>query len=189
MCRLAQTLGRTTMIPAVSRARTSFSNMPDEVFDQWLREAVADRGWPFDQVNIHTSGTIWGPFFLNKPISYWSALNWTLKTCEYGDIQFDQKSIDKACAIVESDHFGRSVFSVPIENSSERLQSCVNCIASHGSLPKPIVCCTGDIDEWTVIDGHHRLAALIGTCIPEKLDSFKLQVWLARNAEHTQRAA
>lgn len=166
------------MEPRLDVARAHFPRMPGEVFDLWLKEAISDRGWPFLSGTEPTMGTPWGPFFAEQRLSFWTSLSWRRESALYDDIVWGGDALDKANALVTEVVTGRAMFDVPVENSHARHQACVEFISAHRKLPAPLVCVVGSNSSWYVVDGHHRLAALISTVPPDELDNFQIEAWL-----------
>ena len=161
-------------------AQAHLSKMPADVFDQWLSEVVKERGWPFGEVDAVDLPSEWHAFFLGRPISYWSSLNWVLQEMRFEDTNLESKSLEKSAAILEEATTGRQVFRHPIERSAERLASCLKYLGAHGKLPRPLICVDDPSGLRTLIDGHHRVAALMASIHPDELDEFIVPVWLGR---------
>jgi hypothetical protein len=165
------------MQTALDHARSQFARMPGEVFDLWLREAVADRGWPFVTGTEPTMGTVWERFFLGQSLSYWSSLSWRPSAAAFEDVVWGGEALERAAALVREVR-GIKSFDVSVENSGARFQRCSEFLARYGKLPAPLVCAADDEGAWHLVDGHHRLAALIGSVSGEELDEFRIEAWL-----------
>ena len=160
-------------------AKAQLSKMPADVFDQWLIEVVEQRGWPFGKVDAVKLPPEWHAFLLGRPISYWSALNWELRDMRFEDANFEFESLQKAACILKEVTTGIRIFRHPIERSAARLASCLKYIAENGRPPRPLICIDDPSGIRPLIDGHHRVAALMALR-PDDLLDFVVPVWIGR---------
>jgi hypothetical protein len=165
------------MTSAVRQARTYFHLMPDDVFEQWLEDVVAERGWPAEDY-ASALPPEWQAIFMNQPLRYWKNVTWTLQHLTFDEIPFDSLALEKAALIVRAANTGEQVFRAPIENSAARLESCLDYLEENQTLPRPLVCIAAPDGQWHLVDGHHRVAALIGSLHPDELDEFTVSVWV-----------
>ena len=159
----------------IDKARKHFRNMPDEVFNLWLHDIIKERGWPFLKENEETLGTNYENLFNRLSLSYWTNLHWRIEIIPYDELVLDDISLQKAQAIIDEVILGESVFTTKIENMAERYESCVSFVEENNCFPKPIICQFNLDKSLTVVDGHHRLAALKTF---RNIDKFPFWTWI-----------
>lgn len=170
-----------SVLSDIDRARARFSSMPAEVFDLWLLDAVRERGWQFSNDQNETVESSWAAFFLRLPLDYWSSCDWKQERSLFHDIFFEPGAVDKAHAIKKEATTGQRIFYPPIEKSAERYFSCLNFINQRRELPAPLIVVELADDLCHVVDGHHRLAALITRPSVLKLSEFVVDLWVGRS--------
>ncbi|WNC71443.1 hypothetical protein RGQ13_15120 [Thalassotalea psychrophila] len=158
------------------KPREFFPNMPDEVFEIWLAPLIEGKGWPFKTVEDDLQATNWRYVLgIDFTLRQWIDCTWELIDINLPQSKFTNGSISMATAIVGNAAYGKLTDTANVENTKERFQSCVSYIKEHGNIPTPIIL-TRINDGFSVMDGNHRLAAILFTVNP--LD-IVIKAWVA----------
>jgi hypothetical protein len=134
--------------------------MPCEVFDLWIRPYIKDYGWPFSVSKMSVADTKWQRFFLGRSLDYWAAIHWHLAKVAFREKLFNTDSTNRIRWIIDNVVFGKDTPTTNVEDTSKRFWTCAAFIQNHGNLPHPIVAVATPFG-LSVVDGNHRLAALV----------------------------
>jgi hypothetical protein len=143
----------------MSDPKDLFPRMPVEVFDLWIRPHIPDYGWPFSPTKPSVLGTRWYKFFTRQPISYWATLYWRLDKIKIGQNSLAGDTWLRIQWVIGAVVFGQNTPTAQLEDTSKRFWACAALIKNHGDLPPIIGVATNA--GFSVVDGHHRLAALV----------------------------
>jgi hypothetical protein len=142
--------------------RDCFPHMPDELFDMWIKPEIASRGWPFRGDETIVSDPAWAKYLRNHGPHFWRAVRWNRVSQSFVGIPIEKRAKDLtnklACFARE---FAETGFTPPglIKGSLPKILALADVTNANGEIPKPLVCLVQG-DEWWLMDGHHRLAAL-----------------------------
>lgn len=158
---------------AFAHSRMIFPSFPEEVFTLWLEDRIRSNGWP-------PCGPEWLGFLFGESITFWQNLHWEERTMTLGVADLAPRSKMLVSQIFEAGIGRKNLMADYIPNTAERFLSCVQFICDNNSVPGKILLLASH-DGYEVIDGNHRIAALLtvqsqfsakGTLLP-------LQAWLA----------
>lgn len=134
--------------------KADLSDWPDEVIREWLLGLAnrADTGWPPpDNVNHHP----WGAILGWRPLSWWKNVSWNL---EDQDLSFPNLCNDtQQITLRVANEIEQGNAS---DNSEARVKKAVIHLVQTGVFYAPPVVMKLE-DGLSVIDGNHRITALI----------------------------
>lgn len=160
------------------KPREFFPNMPDEMFDMWLAPFIEKIGWPFTDVNADLSGTRWDIFLGEIPLCVWNQLVWSRLDLEFTKLDFDIFTKLAIESVIDHCVHDRSTGTENLQNTKERFSACAEFVRVHQTIPKPIVAIYEN-NKIKVMDGYHRIAALLHVGVP---NGYKVPVWLPHYA-------
>jgi hypothetical protein len=156
------------------RPQEFFTNMPEEVFNMWLAPFVEKIGWPFSDLTSDLSGTRWEILLGHIPLSDWYQSLWLRYDVDWDRIKLNFFTKVTITAVLQHCANGRATGTETIENTKERFWSCVQFIEVHQEIPKPIIALLRN-NEIEVVDGNHRIAALLHVGIPA---GYRIPMWV-----------
>lgn len=145
--------------------RNFFPNMPDEVFEMWLNPISEYYGWPFKKPSDPIEGTIWAKMFSAYDLNFWVTANWRLDNIAIFENTFTNSTCFRLNSIITRCVEGLPTFTANVEGAEERFRTCAGYIRANGNIPKPIIALIKN-GEVEIIDGYHRIAALLHVGIP-----------------------
>src|SRR5262249_39784519 len=101
-------------------------------------------------------------------------LDWVLSSLRLTELVFHPQTVHRAEAIIGHCVRNEPTVTANLHNSKQRFWACASFIQAHGNVPKPLVAVSLPFG-FEVVDGNHRLAALIHLGFPS---SFHIQAWL-----------
>jgi hypothetical protein len=158
-------------VTLINKPKSIFPKMPQEVFGLWIAPHISVYGWPFVSVKDSLSGTSWQSFFLGRSLEHWANLDWQLSSITPSETVLFADTIWRIEGIVGYCAYGRRTSQSNIHETEKRFLACASFIKEHRKFPCPIVGIARP-DCIELIDGHHRMAALLylggpkGTPIP-----------------------
>ena len=145
----------------IQKARTMFSNMPDDVFNAWLLPIIRDHNaWPYLNVFSPHPSLQWSKYFGLYALYDVSNLLWHRMS-----LTFDMSCLDPISnatidtLIKKHVHNLDTTGGVNVLNSKSRFFGFVKFIQSTGNNPAPIIGINTD-RGLRILDGNHRLSAL-----------------------------
>jgi hypothetical protein len=154
--------------------REFFRYMPDEVFEMWLAPFIQQIGWPFTEITDDLSGTRWSTLLRDIPLDVWNQLIWSRVDVEFSKIDFAAFNRLAFEDIIGHCVHGRSTAAANLPNTKERFRTCAEFIRVHQTIPKPIAVMSRN-NKIEVIDGIHRIAALLHVGLPK---GYRLPIWI-----------
>ncbi|MCG7895322.1 MAG: hypothetical protein JAZ12_12795 [Candidatus Thiodiazotropha taylori] len=155
--------------------REFFPRMPEEVFDMWLNPFIKNIGWPFKSRHEDISRTRWKYLLgIDRTLNDWVLCNWRLEEINISEKKLSPGSANMIQSIITHCTTGVLTETANLENTNERFRSCVEFIVAHSRIPLPIVAIINK-RQFKVIDGHHRVAALVHIGIPQ---NYKIPAWV-----------
>jgi hypothetical protein len=154
--------------------REFFPHMPDEVFEMWLAPFIQQIGWPFTKITDDLSGTRWSILLKDIPLHVWNQLIWSRVDVEFSKINFAAFNKLAFEDIIGHCVHGRSTATANLPNTKERFRACAEFIRVHQTIPKPIAVMSRN-NKIEVIDGIHRIAALLHVGLPK---GYRLPIWI-----------
>lgn len=156
-----------------------FPRMPREVFDACFEPALKAYGWPFLAVEDVTNGTRWEKFFGSCSLLQWSEFRWERGTAVLRLEQLHPRTRNAIDAIIRTNTLAEKTDANTLLGTRERFSRCLNYIQQTGLLPAPVVGAP-TAQGLLILDGYHRLAALVHA---GKAEGFDLPMWLALTDE------
>jgi|JI10StandDraft_1071094.scaffolds.fasta_scaffold181682_3 hypothetical protein len=137
--------------------------MPSEVFEQFIKPQLEFEIESFPVLETLVTAPNWAEYFRNKPLRFWIDVEWTKISLPYKEALIDMKAKALARELVNA--FGESGTGKPtvgasVKNSKVRFEKCAAFTKEFWKFPMPLVCLDCD-GSWDLLDGHHRLAALL----------------------------
>jgi hypothetical protein len=151
-----------------------FPKMPADVFDQWIAPLIPVYGWPFSSIDCSTENTKWCRFFAGRSLAQWAQFDFRLEELAYGVLKFEETTQWRIEGIIDHCTLGLPSKQANIHDTVNRFAACANFIRRHGCLPRAIIGIP-HMGSLEIIDGHHRLAALIYVGVPAE---FKISIWI-----------
>ena len=164
---------------ALAHSRMTFPSFPEEVFTLWLEDRIRSNGWP-------PCGLEWLGFLFGESIAFWQKLHWEERIMTLGVGDLAPRSLALSTQIVEAGIGRKNWMTDYIPNTAERFLSCVQFIRDNNSVPGKILLLASP-DGYEVIDGNHRIAALLAVQSQFSARSMlvPLQAWLALPPEQS----
>jgi len=162
----------------VENARKLLKNVPDEMFDTWLRPIVERSGFPFSNVADDIQGTKWVGYLGYESLSIFSGYSWRKSTgLPVDKIPFKESSLWIIDGLITYNLTGKwTLGGRPIPDCKERFGFHVGWVQRTGRLIAPIVI-RFTVDGFLVLDGSHRLAALFSL----NRDDILIDAWMAES--------
>lgn len=155
--------------------RDFFPHMPDEVFDTWLAPLAEDYGWPFKKSQDCIKETKWFVIFGNYDLEFWTSVKWRIISTQLHPEIFANGTCFRLNSIIQFCTEGVPTFTANLQGTVERFRACTDFIRANRKLPRPIVAITRNRIEFEIIDGHHRIAALLHVGIPV---GYEIPIWI-----------
>ena len=146
--------------------------MPDEIFYMWLEPIAENLGWPFNSPRDSTEDTAWYYILMKAKLDYWVKTKWELSLMDFDAIAFTNLSKFGFNSILQRCEKGRPTIIANLVNCEERFRACADYIRLHNEIPAPIIVLIRNGIE--IIDGSHRIAALLHVGIPH---GYKIPIW------------
>lgn len=143
-------------------ARKCFPQMPDELFNMWIKPEIESRGWPFGGDEAIVSDPAWAKYLRNLGPHFWRGVRWRRVSQAFITVPLEEraKNIGRMLAEVGREFQETGIAkSTLVKNSPQKVAALAEVTSSCGQLPKPLVCLVQG-QEWWLMDGHHRLGAL-----------------------------
>jgi hypothetical protein len=157
--------------------REFFPKMPDEVFDMWLSPFIEEIGWPFKSDTETTKGTRWENLFgIDRSLRDWAACSWMLIDIDTSRFKISTSSQFTLHALIQSANGCKPAEMVNLSNTEQRFRACAEFIVESGRIPAPIIAVFSG-DEFDIIDGNHRIAALAHIGVPK---GYKIPAWVPK---------
>lgn len=139
--------------------------MPDEVFELWIKPLVESDGWPFTRLDRSGTGSLWRQYLGGHSLDKISKLRWQRQdvTGLFAALLPKEKQLISALATEYVTGIKR--ISGNVRNGLARFNRARQYIRAFRTLPKPIVVIHDGL-FMSVMDGNHRLAALIAENLP-----------------------
>jgi hypothetical protein len=148
--------------------------MPDEVFEMWIKPIVEGYGWPFETSSDETKGTKWYYVLARLPLTFWSDVKWMRFELELSGAPLSALSRMAIDSIIQGALTGCSTITANVTDSKQRFGACAAYVRAHGAIPKSIIGLMR-VGSLEIVDGNHRLAALIHVGAP---DGYKVPFWM-----------
>jgi hypothetical protein len=139
-------------------ARQLLHNMPDEVFELYMKPLIARYGWPYRSVDSPT-GENWFRRFDGHSLKTMSQLSWERREMPFSFDVFHPSSKERLALMVETHMRGRRTPFAQVMNAKARFFRCRDYIARTGQMPAPVILMK-DPEGLRILDGNHRLAAM-----------------------------
>lgn len=158
-------------------ARACFPHMPDELFNMWIRPHIEFSGWPFRGDETVVSDPAWAKYLRNHPPSFWRGVQWRFTSQAFIGVVIEQRAINVAYQLSE---FGRQFIETgtavrtPVKDSPKKVAAIATVLEKEMKFPKPLVCLVQG-NEWWLMDGHHRLAAMF---MQKEIEHFPFDAWI-----------
>lgn len=155
--------------------RDFFPYMPDEIFDVWLQPIADDYGWPFKKSNESTKGTKWAGVFGDHNLDFWTSAKWSFRELVFSPELFTDFCQFRLKSIRKGFEEGIPTLWVGVADTKERFRACADFIRANGAIPGSIIVLDRGGFGLDVVDGNHRVAALLHVGIPS---GYKIPVWI-----------
>lgn len=159
-----------------------FTKMPSEVFEQFIQPKLEFDIESLPILEAFITAPNWAEYFRHKSLNYWVNVEWAKICVPFKDALVNDEAKVLACELVNA--FGESGTGKPavranVQDSKARFESCATFAKSYGKFPKPVVCLdTGG--SWVLLDGFHRLAAILSM---EEHENFPFDCWLGTHPQ------
>jgi hypothetical protein len=162
-----------TLDEALADARNTFSAFPEDAFVLWLDDRIRSNGWP-------PIGIEWEGFLYGKPISFWQGLKWHQEVLSIRPEDLTQTAFDLIMQIIQAGTGQRNLMSWYIPKTADRFKSCLAYVRTNTTVPGTILLLR-DLDGLYVIDGNHRIAALLAVQseLPSGYAPLSFSAWVA----------
>lgn len=162
----------------IDKAKMLLPDMPEEVFDLWIRHCISKNGWPYD--SMHCSGDVyWEGYFLNRPLPIIRNFKWERTSVRFCLSMFESSTqvfLDKLKRI-HTNKSSPAIEGVAIpEDSKLRYLSVKSFIEEKNEIPDSIILLSTP-SGFEIFDGWHRLTAIYA--MQELLPPLELPCWIA----------
>jgi hypothetical protein len=140
----------------------------------WLAPLVSHYGWPFDCHDEPPKGSNWFYALGRIKLKDWQTFRWKLHEIDFASTPLSPYSTIAIQSMVKRCVGGLETEIAEVAGSEERFRACADFIRKNGRIPKPVVGIVRN-GHLEIVDGTHRLAALVYVGIP--ID-YMLPVWL-----------
>ncbi len=137
-----------------------FPEMPDEVFNIFLKPLIDTYGWQFTSVGDSTIGTDWFRILHSFDLSTIQQLRWVRHSFfldKYALSPISQGDTDRIILNKRMDSF--ALFGAHSESSRETLTKYVKAMKNTGCFPTPVTMVIST-QRFHIFDGNHRISAL-----------------------------
>ena len=151
--------------------------MPDQLFDMWIRPEIERRGWPFSGNEKIVADDAWAKYLRNLGPHFWSQVRWNRVNQTLVGIPIEKRALNLANALAEVGRkFVETGIAEPtlVKDSPQKVAALASVMKSSRNFPKPLVCLVQG-NEWWLMDGHHRLAAMF---MQKEINNFPFEAWL-----------
>ncbi len=151
--------------------------MPEALFRLWIAPEVQRRGWPFQGDENNVSDPAWSRYLRERGPAFWRTVHWTRIQPYVHDCPIEERALLIARWLAGVGRtFARSGIAEPtlVRNSPQKVAALAAAIRDQGRMPAPLVFLARK-DEWWLLDGQHRLAALF---MLDKQQDIRLDSWL-----------
>lgn len=142
-------------------ARSLLTNMPDEVFDIYIKPLIQAHGWPFSSLDEPpTPETLrWFQMFDHQSVQTISQLTWERYVAGFVFSAFHPRAQQVIVALIKWHVGGVNTFVTNIADSRVKFFSARAYIEKTGTVPVPVIL-QRDPLGLRILDGNHRLAAM-----------------------------
>ncbi|MEZ5528431.1 MAG: ParB/RepB/Spo0J family partition protein [Porticoccaceae bacterium] len=142
--------------------REFFPNMPDELFEIWIRPAIERYGWQFSESSISIEGTDWKEVFGSTiNFSLFRKRPWTFTELDMRKDLLHKNSLCTILQITEVATASSTDIKV-LPFTREKFQEYALWAKQHSRIKAPVVAIkNGATGSYQLVDGHHRLAAYL----------------------------
>lgn len=145
--------------PTVEEIRTSLPDWPDDVISLWLAPLAqrSDTGWPPPSPIVRSA---WRHILAGHDLEWWKPVRWVLQEEPIAQESLsarDQATASKMYRAYFADEFNEFVM---IPTGRDRVLRAAEYTLAHGTWPQPPVALRA-ADGLQLVDGHHRLVALL----------------------------
>ena len=156
--------------------RLLFPKMPHEVFEVWLYpllyfyrlEVSADTARAFSDVS-------WKEKFADKTFEEWSKFSWERRSFPCDLALLHPQSVQRALWIMRGACLGEHTPTANVRDTDDRFWACAALVRGKPSDYVPLVCIE-DQGLLSVVDGNHRLAAIIALRL--EILGITLETWI-----------
>lgn len=153
----------------ISNAKSMLPNMPDEVFDGFLKPLIIDHfGWPFTSVNDLSNETEWFRILHPFSLKSFSNLQWQKIYFVFNQGILHPVSRGDINLIIMNNILDMFPSPEHSESSRDTLTRNKAFIKSTGQLPSPPVTAITP-NGVKIFDGNHRVAALFDLGLNNKI--------------------
>lgn len=162
-----------TTIPA----RDCFPNMPDALFEMWIQPEINSNGWPFRGNETMVFHSTWSKYLRDLGPNFWRGVIWSRVSQTVIPVSLEERAKNIANMLSKVGRkFVETGVAEPtrVKDSPQKVAALADLSKSLGQIPKPLVCLVQG-SEWWLMDGHHRLGALL---MLGAQDSIPFDCWL-----------
>lgn len=154
----------------IERAKLILPNMPDEVFDSFMAPLIInDIGWPFLTAGDSLAGTDWHRILYPLSLSFFCQLRWKITKFYLNKEDLYQDSIcDINWTIINKTEDVWALIGRDSKPSRDSLAWHKQFIMMNGRLCTPVALAYTS-SGIKVLDGIHRMAALLDLSLNDKL--------------------
>lgn len=158
---------------AFTDARLTFPNFPEEIFALWFDDRIRHNGWP-------PNGPEWAGFLCGRDVTTWQQVVWAKESVLIDPVALSTSAFECVKLIIEAALGGQdNVMARYIPDTKQRFSSSLSFIQKNG-VPPGIVLLLAGVDGYDIIDGNHRIAALLANWGQARLvQSPTLKAWIA----------
>lgn len=166
---------------STATTRGQLGSMPDELYRAWIEPEIESHGWPFVGDEIEVLDPTWSKYLRGFGPGFWKAVRWSRVHEFVKNCPIEGRAINLAHALASVGRtFVQTGFTEPtlVRSSPQKVAALAEAIRTSENIPVPLVCLARE-NEWWLMDGQHRLAALF---MLEKQHAIPLDCWLGTNA-------
>jgi hypothetical protein len=160
----------------IEQARVLLPTMPEEVFTMWIADIVKRNGWPFTHIYSEPLGR-WRGYFCGMSLQMISQLRWERQVRRFSITALHPHARNSIETLFRF-HFRQMKQGLEVApDSYVRIMSQKTYIKGKGKFPKPVIFFSS-LGNLQILDGHHRLAALLYFPVPF-VKAFQMDCWMA----------
>ena len=150
-------------------AKRVLNKMPNEVFDIYIAPIVRVYGWTFTNKHSPTSFSTWSGVFGKQSLETIANLDWKRREISLGGSLFHPRS-QKLIGILYGECVKGKARITNVANSQARFDRIRSFVKRTGRLPAPVILMKS-YSGLLILDGHHRIAALLSLRLSANLFS------------------